>query len=373
MSDIDLKIEELRRDVSENLSQRERVWRELGLFLLDIGESEEDTELMQEYRSAALEINSRVSLMNHQIEEINEAEQGLTALKVKDDELKEQKNKVQNNLTLLQETLGEELFHLLNSQDLDVPWKKAFDPLVKNISRIRDNETELFQVESSAVDKSVFKGLIQRSRMTLLKNKKKSMENSQSKLYQKCFSDALLMGAGKGDADSKDAELLAPWFRADKEWQQLITDEEQAEEQKTVHRERLKELCGARGSKKRIEFLDKEIVLEQSRLDEALKKWGESVTGDTPEALLGRAEVKKAISEIDSLTELAIQINVSIEKWEARKDIEKLNTDKEYMEQKISLLEEEILARKQEIKVLKKEIATTQKEIEKKKSFAGEG
>ena len=198
------------------------------------------------------------------------------------------------------------------------------------------------------------------------------MESSQAKLYQKCFSDALLMGAGKGDEQSKDAELLAPWFRADKEWQVLLADEEQAEDERKVLKERLKELCGARGSKKRIEFLEKEIVVEKERLDEALRKWGESVTGDTPDTLLSKAEVKDSVAKIDSLTESAIQINVNIEKWEARKDIEKLNTDREYMEQKIATLDEEILARKQEIKILKKDITTTQKEIEKKKSFAGD-
>ncbi|MBF9017818.1 MULTISPECIES: hypothetical protein [unclassified Oceanispirochaeta] len=372
MSDIDPKIEELRNDMNENLGQRESVWQELGRFLLNEGESESESGLMQEYRSAALEIDSRISLMDHQVQEIDEAVKTLDTLKDQDEDLKERRSKVQSNLTLLQETLGEDLFHLMNSQDLDVPWKKAFDPLVKSISKIRDNETELFQVESSAGEKNILKGLVQRSRMTLLKNKKKSMESSQTKLFQKCFTDALLMGAGKGDASSKDADLLAPWFRADKEWQALVADEEKADNERTVLKERLKELCGARGAKKRIEFLDKEIVVERERLDEALRKWGESVTGDTPEKLLSLPEVKDAVAKIDLLTESAIQINVSIEKWEARKDIEKLSTDREYMEHKIETLEEEILARKQEIKILKKEITTTQKEIDKKKSFAGE-
>lgn len=372
MSDINLKIEELRNDMNVNLSQRESVWQEMGRFLLNEGESESESGLMQEYRSAAIEINSRISLMDHQVQEIDESEKTLEELKDNDEELKERRSKIQNNLNLLQETLGEELFHLLNSQDLDVPWRKAFDPLVNNISKIRDNETELFQAESSVGEKKLFKGLVQRSKLTLLKNKKKSMESSQTKLFQKCFNDALLMGAGKGAENAKDAELLAPWFRTDKEWQVLLTDEEQADEQRSILRARLKELCGARGSKKRIEFLEKEMVVEKDRLDGALRKWGESVTGDTPDKLLSKPEVKDAVAQIDSLTESAIQINVNIEKWEARKDIEKLSTDREYMDQKIATLEEEILARKQEIKILKKDITTTQKEIEKKKSFAGD-
>ncbi|MDC7234513.1 MAG: hypothetical protein PQJ58_14870 [Spirochaetales bacterium] len=370
MSEIDQKIEELRKEMSDNLSRREALWQELGHFLLDEGEIDSESELMQEYRSAAVEINSRISLMDHQIQEIGDTEKALVELKDKEEEVKENKTRVQNNLNLLQETLGEELFHLVNSQDLDVPWRKAFDPLVSNISKIRDNETELYQAESSIPEKSIFKGIVQRSKLTFLKNKKKSMENSQAKLYARCFNDALLMEAGKGDGP--DAELLAPWFRSDKEWQSVIAEEEEITSQRNSSRERLKELCGARGSKKRIEFLEKEIDQEKTRLDEALRKWGESVTGDTPDTLKEIPAVKEAVAGIDSLTELAIQINLNIEKWEARKDIEKLNADREYMEQKIQTLEEEIQARRQEIKILKKDITATVKEMDKKKSFAGE-
>ncbi|MDA3956911.1 hypothetical protein, partial [Oceanispirochaeta sp.] len=263
-------------------------------------------------------------------------------------------------------------FYLVNTQDLDVPWKKAFEPLIKNITKIRDNETELFQAENQVINKNLIRGLVRKSRMTVLKGKKKTMELSQSKLYQKCLNDALLLGAGKGDAESKDVVLLAPWFRADKEWQSVLEDEQRVEEQKLLNKERLKELCGGRGPKKRIDSLTKEQALEEDRLMEALKKWGESVTGDTPEHLKALPEVKNAIAEIDALTEDAIQLNLSIEKWEARKDIDKLSHDLEYMTSRIDSLEEEILARRQEIRVLKKEITNSAKEIEKKKQFTGD-
>ncbi|QEN08880.1 OmpH family outer membrane protein [Oceanispirochaeta crateris] len=372
MSDIENKIEELRQQVDENLANRDSVCKNLGLFLMN-GEGDENEEgLMLEYRNAALEINSRISLMDHQINEITEIEQTLNSFKEKDQSLKNRKKEAQENLSLLQETLGEELFHLVNTYDLDVPWKKAFEPLIKNITKIRDNETELYQAESQIVDKSLFKGLILKSKLSVLKGKKKTMENSQSKLYQKCFNDALLMGAGKGEDGDKDVELLTPWFRADKEWQSVLEEEQNLEEEKLRNKDRLKELCGGRGPGKRIEFLKKEQLLEEERLGDALKKWGESVTGDTPEALKSLPEVQKAIGEIDALTEDAIELNLNIEKWEARKDIEKLNKDQEYMNSRIESLEEEIQARRQEIKVLKKEITNAAKEIEKKRLFTGE-
>ncbi|MDC7241610.1 MAG: hypothetical protein PQJ50_14745 [Spirochaetales bacterium] len=372
MSDIDLKIEELRSEMDENIKARNTVWRELGRILLDEGESDGESELMQEYRGAALDVNSRISLMDQQIQDIEEADKILKKLKAGDDELKERRTRIQGNLNTLQETLGEELFHLVNSKDLDVEWKKAFDPLIKNIGKIRDNETELYQVETDLAGKSFFSGLMNKSRRTFLKTRKKTMEVSQSKLYQKCFTDALMMGAGKGDDDAEDVKLLAPWFRADKEWQTLLSDEEKASGEKETQKERLKELCGARGPKKRIEFLEKEKALEEERLEEALRKWGESITGDTPDTLTKHPAVKEAVGHIDTLTEAAIKINLEIEKWEARKDIEKLSNDQIYMEQKIQTLEEEIQARRQEIKVLKKDIAQTGKDIEKKRAFTGD-
>jgi len=370
MSDVELKIEELQKKVSENLVSRATVCRELGQFLLDEGNEYADEGLMQEYRNSSLEINSRISLIEHQIEEISDLEDELAGLKSKDGELKERHKTAQDNIQLLQETLGEELFHLVNSKNLDVSWKKAYEPLIKSIEKIRDNDSALYQTETQAQDKNFFKGLFVKSRMSVLKGKKKTLENTQNKLYQKCFADALQLGAGREEG-SKEAELLAPWFRADKEWQSILEEEEKSGEKKSQYKERLKELCGGRGPRKRKEFLEKERELERERLMDALQKWGESVTGSTPDSLKETSQVQKAVEKIDCLTEEAIQLNLNIEKWEARKDIEKLSHDQEYMTQKIETLEEEIQARRQEIRILKKEISTAVKEIEKKKEFAG--
>ncbi len=370
MSEIELKIEELRGEVEKNLSSRTAVCRELGEFLLNQTESLEGDSPMEEYRNAAAEIASRISLMDQQVEEIENLESSFAVLKEDENQLKEKKKICQDNLSLLQETLGEELYHLVNSQDLDVSWKSAFDPLMKNISKIRDNESEIYQVESQDRDKSLFKGILRKSRMSVLKTRKKSMEHSLSKLYQNCLTDALKMGAGKGEG--KDAELLAPFFRADKEWQAVLAEEQTLEEEKNINRERLKELSGVRGPKKRIEFLDKEKENEQLRLNDALQKWGEAVTGDTPEVWKDLPELKKAVEEIDALTEVAIELNLDIEKWEARQDVEKLKKDREYMSAKIQQLDEEIQARRQEIRVLKKEINSAEKEIAKKELFIGE-
>jgi predicted nucleic acid-binding Zn-ribbon protein len=178
------------------------------------------------------------------------------------------------------------------------------------------------------------------------------------------------MGAGKGEG--KDAELLAPFFKADREWQDLIAKEQAFEDERNLNRDRLKELSGVRGPKKRIEFLNKEKENEEMRLNDALQKWGEAVTGGTPDAWKDLPEVKKAIQEIDVLTEEAIQLNLDIDKWEARRDVDKLKKDREYMSAKIETLEEEIQARRQEIRVLKKEINSTDKEISKKGKFIGD-
>ncbi len=371
MSDIETKIEELQNEVSQNLAEREAVCRDLGQFLLDDGNEETDEGLMQEYRNAALEINSRISLIRNQIDEISEIEVELVGLKSRDEDLRNRRKTAQDHVLMLQETLGEELFHLANSRNLDVPWKKAYEPLLKSIEKIRDNDSELYQTESRSSDKNLFKSLFVKSRLSVLKGKKKTLENSQTKLYQKCFAEALQLGAGRDGEGSREAELLAPWFKADKEWQTAVREEEKAEELKHRYKDRLKELCGGRGPKKRKEFLEKEQELETARLMDALQKWGESVTGSVPESLKDVPEVLKAVGEIDRLTEKAIQINLDIDKYEARKDIEKLSRDQEYMTQKIETLEEEILARRQEIKVLRKEIANGLKEIEKKKKFAG--
>ena len=370
MSEIELRIEELRGEVEKNLSSRTAVCRELGQFLLNETETLDGDSPMEEYRNAAGEIASRISLMDQQVEEIEDLESAFSALRESESVIKERKKTSQENLSLLQETLGEELYHLINSNDLDVPWKSAFDPLNKNISKIRDSESEIYQVESQSRDKSLFKGILRKSRMSVLKTRKKTMEHSLSKLYQNCLSDALNMGAGKGDG--KDAELLAPFFRADKEWQAVLAEEEKLEEETSQNRERLKELSGVRGPKKRIEFLKKEKENEESRLSDALQKWGEAVTGNTPDTWKDLPELKKAIKEIDVLTEEAIQLNLDIDKWEARQDVEKLRMDREYMKAKIETLDKEIQARRQEIRVLKKEINAAEKEIAKKELFIGE-
>lgn len=370
MSEFELRIEELRGEVEKNLSARTAVCRELGLFLLNEAETPEGDSPMEEYRKASEEIAGRISLMDQQIAEIEELESAFAGIRESESGLKDKKKICQDNLSLLQETLGEELYHLINSQDLDVPWKAAFDPLVQNISRIRDSESEIYQVESQAREKNLLKGILRKSRMSVLKTRKKSMEHSLSKLYQNCLSDALKMGAGKGEG--KDAELLAPFFRADREWQDLIVKEQALEEERTLNRERLKELSGVRGPKKRVEFLNKEKESEDLRLNEALQKWGEAVTGGTPDAWKDLPEVKEAIREIDALTEGAIQLNLDIDKWEARRDVDKLKKDREYMSSKIETLEEEIQARRQEIRVLKKEISGAEKEISKKEKFIGD-
>jgi len=370
MSDIELKIEELQNQVRENLAGRESICRELGQFLLDDGNEDADEGLMQEYRNSALEINSRISLIENQIQEISDIKKELVSLRSQEEKLKERRKISQEEIHQLQETLGEELFHMINSKNLDVPWKKAYEPLIKSIEKIRDNDSELYQAETQVQEKNLFKSLFVKSRLSVLKGKKRTLESSQSKLYQKCFSDALLLGAGR-DEGSKEAELLAPWFRADREWQSVVEEEQTAEEKTQKNKERLKELCGGRGPKKRTEFLEKERELEENRLKDALQKWGESVTGNVPDSLKNVPEVQKAVGEIDRLTEKAIELNLNIEKWEARKDIERLSHDQEFMTQKIATLEEEILARRQEIRILKKEISNGVREIEKKKIFAG--
>ena len=120
--------------------------------------------------------------------------------------------------------------------------------LYRIFQKIRDSESEIYQVESQSREKSLFKGILRKSRMSVLKTKKKSMEHSLSRLYQKCLVDALKMGAGKGEG--KDAELLAPFFRADKEWQDVLAEEKKLEEERNLNRDRLKDLRRCKGSEK---------------------------------------------------------------------------------------------------------------------------
>jgi len=368
MTDIDQRIEELRNQVKDNLSERDAVYHSLGDFLLKNSPEQEDSH-PEEHRSAAESCSEQIPRLEDQINEILQCEEDLGTLKGQEDDLKERKKTCQNNLTLQQETLGEELYHLMNTLDEPV-WMPAYEPVEQHIRKIRNTDTEVFQTENQVSGKNLFNSVIRKSRISLLKNRKKSLETSQNRLYRKCFLEALELGAGQGGTETPDGALLSPYFRVCSEWDELLEEEAAAEIRRKENRDRIKELCGSKGPRKRKEILEKEIAQYREKLREALTKWGTAVIGNMPENLSGVKNVIDAVRAIDALTEEGIELNLQIEKWEARKDIGRMEHDREYMTRKIDTLEEEIQARRQEIKVLKKEISQVAREIEKKKAFA---
>jgi hypothetical protein len=256
---------------------------------------------------------------------------------------------------------------------MDSPvWESAYQPVAEQISKIRDSESELYQLENQVKKKNLLNNMVLKSKISLLKSRRKTLESSLGKLYRRSFSDALTLGAGKGGEDTPDGALLVQWFRTDEEWNKILREEEDLENQKRLCRDRLKDLCEGKGHKKRKEALEKEIAREKEFLKDSLIKMGEGGCGNPTGKLASLPEVSKAVSRVDKLTEKGIALNLEIEKWEARLDVEKLEHDKEYMTQKIAVLEEEIQARRQEIKVLKKDIAKVGSEIEKKQAFSAD-
>ena len=88
MSEIELRIEELRGEVEKNLSSRTAVCRELGLYLLNETETPEGDSPMEEYRNASGEIASRISLMDQQIAEIEELESAFEGIRESESDVK---------------------------------------------------------------------------------------------------------------------------------------------------------------------------------------------------------------------------------------------------------------------------------------------
>ncbi len=371
MSDIEQKIDELREKVRFNLSERDMVFHSLGEFLLGQSPEVQESGLLEEQRSTAEAHSAAIPRLEEQLEEIEQCLSDLQAVKETEMDLKGRKTICRENLDQLQESLGEELFHQMNSMDSSL-WASAYQPVTDHINKLRDNDSELYQIENQVNKKSLFNNMVAKSKLSLLKSRKKSMETSVSKLYKKSFSDALILGAGKNGEDTPDGKLLIPWFRADEEWKALVQEEESLENRKRLSKDHLKELCEGKGPKKRKEALAKEILREKDLLKDSLIKWGEGVCGNISENLSRLPEVIDAIERIDALTEAGVALNLEIEKWDARKDIDRLENDKTYMTQKIDTLEEEIQARRQEIKVLKKDIAKISSDIEKKRTFSAD-
>ena len=371
MSDIEQKIDELREQVRLNLSERDKVFHSLGEFLLGQSPEVQESGLLEEQRSTAEAHSVAIPRLEEQLEEIEQCLSDLQAVKETEVDLKGRKTICRENMDQLQESLGEELFHQMNAMDSSL-WASAYQPVTDHINKLRDNESELYQIENQVSKKSLFNNMIARSKLSLLKSRKKTMETSVTKLYKKGFSDALILGAGKNGEDTPDGKLLIPWFRADEEWKALLQEEESLENRKRLSKDHLKELCEGKGPKKRKETLAKEILREQDLLKDSLIKWGEGVCGNSSENLSRLPDVIDAMERIDALTEAGVALNLEIEKWDARKDIDRLENDKEYMTQKIAALEEEIQARRQEIKVLKKDITKISSDIEKKQAFSAD-
>ena len=370
MTDIEQKIDELRAQVRENLSERDSAYHSLGERLLSLPPESQESGLLEEQRSTAEEHKKRVPRFQETFTEIEESEKELKELKEAETALKNRKAAARETMESLQESLGEELFHQLKTQD-SPEWESAYEPAKELVDKLRDNDSELFQLENQISKKNLFNNMVLKSKMSILKNRKKNLESSLQKLYGKCFSSALEQGAGK-KGEAAAGSLLVPWFRAEEEWKVIAEEEEEMENRKRLIRDRLKELGEGKGPKKRKDALLKEIEREELSLKDALIKLGEGVCGNMDSSLAKDPEISRQVSKIDELTEAGIALNLEIEKWEARKDIGKLDRDREYMTQKIASLEEEIQARKQEIKVLKKEIIQVTTEIEKKQTFAGE-
>ncbi len=369
--DIEKKIDELKAQVRENLAERDRVYLSLGELLLKKPPVLQESGLLEEQRSTAEEHKKRIPHFLESIEEIQNNEEELKGLKEAENDLKKRKAENKEEMESMQDSLGEELYHLLNT--LDSPsWAQAYEPVTAHINKMRDTESDLFQNENQASKKSLFNNMVFKSRISLLKNKKKTLESGLEKLYRKSFLDAVDLGAGAGGSSTPDGSLLVPWFRAVETWKALEKEGDDLENRKRLLKDRQKELCDGKGPKKRIDALRKEIEREEEYLKDALIKLGESICGNRSDEIAKAPSVSKLIGKIDELTEAGIALNLEIEKWQARIEIDKLENDKEYMSKKIDTLEEEIQARKQEIKVLKKDITQINRDIEKKQEFSSD-
>ncbi|OQY32188.1 MAG: hypothetical protein B6241_12190 [Spirochaetaceae bacterium 4572_59] len=371
MTNIEQKIDGLREKVRENMTKRDDVYLILGQFLLSQPPETQESGLLEEQRSSAQAHFDKIPQLEGVLEELSQCEIDIRELKEAEADLKDRLSDCKLSMDQLQDTVGEELFHQLNT--LDSPdWASAYQPVTDLINKIRENESDLFQAENQVSKKNLINNVMFKSRVSILKSKKKSMENALGKLYKKCFNEALNLGAGRSGDDSSTATLLIPWFRADEERKALLQEEEELENKKLLNRDHLKALSEGKGPKKRKDALLKEMSREQEHLKDSLIKLGEGVCGNLSDMMASRKEVADAIGKIDTLTESAVALNLEIEKWEARKDIEKLGKDKEYMSGKIATLEEEIQARRQEIKILKKDITKVSSEIEKKQTFTAD-
>ena len=371
MANIEKKIDELKTLVRDNLTQRDDIYLSLGEILLKKPPELQESGLLEEQRSTAEEHKKKIPLLREHQDEIEQGEEELTGLKESEGNLKNRKTAIKEEMENLEETLGEKLYHLLNTLE-NPSWKAAFEPVTSHINKMRDTESDLFQSENQSARKSLLNNMVFKGRRTLLKSRKKTLETSLNKLYRKGFQDALDLGAGAGGADTPDGALLQPWFRASEEMKTVMRDEEEQENRKRLIKDQQKELCQGKGPKKRIEALQKEIEREEEYLQDSLIKLGESACGNRSDELKRSREIKTLFSKIDELTEAGVALNLEIEKWQARIEIRKLEKDQEYMSRKIETLEEEIQARRQEIKVLKKDIGKIAKDIEKKEEFSSD-
>ena len=371
MADIEKKIDELKNQVRENLAQRDDIYLSLGELLLEKPPQLQESGLLEEQRSTAEEHKKKIPLLKEALEEIQQGEDELIRLKESEGNLKKRKAAVKEEMESLQDSLGEELYHLLNTQN-EVSWGGAYEPVASHINKMRDTESDLFQNKNQSAGKNLLNNMVFKGRISILKSKKKTLETSLNKLYRKCFLDALEKGAGGGGADTPDGALLQPWFRANEEMDAVLKDEEELDNRKRLIKDRQKELCEGKGSKKRKDALQKEIEREEEFLNDSLIKLGEGACGNRSDEFGKSKEITALFNKIDDLTESGIALNMEIEKWQARIEIGKLENDKAYMTRKIESLEEEILARKQEIKVLKKDIAKIVKDMEKKQEFSSD-
>ncbi len=356
------KLKKLGQALEKNLAARKDVYRELGSFLFAHTREQDDCP-MAEYREEALELESRISLTEERIAGIGALETRLGELKEVDEALRARKRNCRENLSLLRETLGEELYNLAKNRAPDVPWAQAFDTLDKNISKIRDKEALLFQLEADDEGPLGAK-VLGWSKRFVLKSGKKRMEHSLGKSCKNAFNQAVLLGAGKeGDPA---AELLAPFFREEQIWQDILKEEEELEKEGAQVKSRQKELWGNFGSARRMETLKKEKERDQQLLHDKLTDWGEGAAGDVPGSWAALPEVARAMESLDKLTEEAVEINLETAKEETLMEVENLQNELVFMEDKIEKREQEIQRLQEELRSLKKEMGAVRKKMEKK-------
>ena len=246
--------------------------------------------------------------------------------------------------------------------------QSIFETLLKNESKLREIDNNIYQMSNIEDDKNFLGELVQKGKNSLLISRRKSITSNMHNLYREAGENFCKTPIFGQMAENELADLAVPYRENIDKGEKLETEEKNLLNEKKTIREELKGLCEGKHPKKKIAEIEALMQEKSNSYAEGMHFFGDyyySSQKEIPKTHPFTSFLKK----LDTLYADNRKDTLEVETLEAAIEVEKNLKIIERKTRKVGSLENEILKRKEEIKVLKKEISQIEADNKKKKEF----